>query len=100
MRRIRYTRAAEADLAGIYAYTLTRWGEDQAERYLGDLETACQRIAAGTAVARRLDFRTDPVFRLRQGHHVIVFREELDGAILVIRVLHERMDLPAHLEGG
>lgn len=96
---LRYTSAAEADLAGIHAYTLTRWGEARAERYLADLEAACARIAEGTAVALRLDFRADPIFRTRQGRHLIIWREEADDTILIVRVLHERMDLPGRLEG-
>lgn len=99
MRRLDISRAARRDLAGIYAYTLDRWGETQADHYLADFEAACARIAEGTAIARRLEFRPDPIFRTRQGRHIIIFRDAAE-AVLIVRVLHERMDIAARLDEG
>lgn len=96
MPRLAYSRAAERDLAAIHAYTIERWGEAQADRYLADLESACSRIADGSAIVARLSFRTDEMFRTRQGRHLIIFREQGDG-VLIVRVLHERMDIDRHV---
>jgi toxin ParE1/3/4 len=96
VRRLAYTRAAERDLAEIHAYTIERWGEAQADRYLSDLERACNRIASGSAIVSRLPFRADEMFRTRQGRHLVIFRE-VDGGVLIVRVLHERMDVDRHL---
>jgi toxin ParE1/3/4 len=97
VQRLTYSRAAERDLAEIHAYTIARWGEAQADRYLSDLESACNRIADGSAIVSRLPFRADEMFRARQGRHFIIFREEVDGGVLIVRVLHERMDVDRHV---
>jgi plasmid stabilization system protein ParE len=41
----RFSRRAEGDLLPIGAYTLRTWGENQAIRYIGDLEACCQMLA-------------------------------------------------------
>lgn len=57
------------------------------------------RLAENPALAaERCDF--DPPGRIhRHERHLIVYLAEDDG-ILVLRVLHETMDVPAHLSGN
>jgi plasmid stabilization system protein ParE len=62
--KFRFSRRAEADLLSIGQYTLQKWGETQAARYLGELEDCCQ--------------------------HVLFYRQESRG-ILISRILHQRM---------
>ena len=45
MAFFRFSRRAEADLVSIGAYTLRARGEDQAIRYIDDLEACCQMLA-------------------------------------------------------
>ena len=45
MAAFRFSRRAEADLLSIADYTLRTWGEAQADRYIGELETCCQMLA-------------------------------------------------------
>lgn len=97
MTILRYSPASRRDLASIYAYTSRTWGEWQADSYLDDLKTSCERIADGSASIRRLTFRSDAVFKLKQGWHLTIFRHQTDASILIIRVLHERMDIEAQL---
>jgi plasmid stabilization system protein ParE len=41
----RFSQRAEADLMAIGAYTVDRWGAEQAVRYLDSLERCCRRLA-------------------------------------------------------
>lgn len=100
MTRLIYSRAARIDLAEIHAWTIQRWGEAQADSYLADLERACDRIADGSAIVTRLEFRPDDMFRCRQGRHLIVLRRVSRGEVLIVRVLHARMDLATGLDEG
>lgn len=93
MKKISLTKAARADLRGIYAYTYVEWGEQQADTYLGALREAMDRIADGTGTARPLRSRHANMFKQKQGRHLIVFRQQADGRLLVVRVLHDRMDM-------
>ncbi|SMX33348.1 type II toxin-antitoxin system RelE/ParE family toxin [Maliponia aquimaris] len=91
----RFTRDAIEDLLSIWLYGDERWGEDQADRYQDELHAACQRIADGEAVTSVVEGKPD-VRYLHCGRHFI-FYVPSRSEVVVIAVLHERMDLPARL---
>ena len=97
MKKLLLTKAARADLRKIYAYTCSEWGELQAGHYLKDLRSAMNRISDGTAVVRPLASRHRDIFKLRQGRHLIIFQMQANHQVLVVRVLHERMDIDPRL---
>ena len=90
MARFRFSRRAEADLFNIGIYTFRTWGEAQTDRYLRQLENCCQLIADNPALGRSCDEIRPGLRRMKQGKHVVFFREEL-GGILISRILHQRM---------
>ncbi len=94
-RRVRLTPLAETDLEGIWRYTVERWSLEQAERYVGELVAAFERLAGSQGLGRPsragAGYRRYPV-----GSHVVFYRETPD-TLDVIRVLHQRMDVDRHL---
>ena len=90
MAAFRFSRRAEADLLGIGAHTLRTWGEDQAIRYLDDLEACCQMLADNPMLGRACDDVRPGLRRMERGRHVVFYREDT-GGILVSRILHQRM---------
>ena len=97
MKTLLLSRAARSDLRDIYAYTYKEWGELHAETYLDSLRSAMERIADGTAAIHSLASRHQDMFKLRQGRHLIVCQTRNQNEILVVRVLHERMDIDVHI---
>ena len=94
---MRYTRRAEADLDGIGAYTLDRWGIEQCIRYLDALERACERLAQDPKLGR-VHLPRPRYSRFEQGKHVLFFRRQADE-VVIVRILHERMLPELHLTG-
>ena len=90
MARFHFSRRAEVDLFNIGAYTLQTWGEDQAIRYLDDLEACCQMVADNPALGRVCDEVRPGLRRIERGRHVVFYREGA-GGILVSCILHQRM---------
>ena len=90
MALFRFSRRAEGDLLSIGAYTLRTWGENQAVRYLGDLEAYCQMLADNPALGRTCDDVRPSLRRMEIGRHVVFYREGTRGN-LVSRILHQRM---------
>jgi toxin ParE1/3/4 len=86
----RLSRRAEADLLGIGTYTLRTWGEEQAIRYIDDLEACCQGLADNPTLGRACDHVRPGLRRTECGRHVIFYREDAGGT-LVSRILHQRM---------
>ena len=92
MPRVTKQVQAEQDLLEIWLYTFKAWGEQQADDYLDELDTAMQLLAEQPLMCReRLEF-TPPVRIHRHAHHLVIYLASDDG-INVVRVLHESMDV-------
>ena len=97
MSRYLLSPAAQADLEQIWNYTRDRWGVDQAEEYLRELQRAIERAAANPRIGRACDEIRPGYRKLAAGSHVLFYRMNAEGIIDVVRVLHERMDVDRHL---
>ena len=74
------TKAAADDLADIYRYTYTEYGEGQAERYVGQIKERLPILAhAIHGIARYRRFNV--------GRHAVIYRKGGAG-IVVVRVIH------------
>ena len=97
MLALSVTPKAKSDLVGIWVYTCEEWGLDQADEYLDRLEAGMKQLitypSLGTSYAHvRPGYR-----RLQVAHHVVLY-QILEEEILVVRVLHEVMDVPRYTE--
>jgi toxin ParE1/3/4 len=90
--------AARADLAGIWRYTAQRWDQDQAERYTGEIVNACSSLADGRRQGRTIDDIRKGYFKLAVGSHFLIYRLTSDGMFDIVRILHQRMDIPERLQ--
>lgn len=90
MAAFRLSRRAEADLIEIGNYTLRKWGEDQALRYINGLEACCSHVAENPELGRACDSVRPGLRRMEHGRHVVFYRIEV-GGILISRILHQRM---------
>lgn len=89
--KIRLRARARSDLAQIYAYSLTEFGEDVARRYKADIDDVLSRLSnypeLGAGAAKLgADVRSYPV-----GQHRIYYRIG-ETHISIARILHKRMD--------
>ena len=91
------TPAARHDIRGIWVYTAEQWGERQADRYMGRLETCFQGLAEGQTRSRSSSDQFPQVRVTRCQHHYVFYVHPEGQKPLVIAVLHERMDMLARL---
>jgi toxin ParE1/3/4 len=104
-RPVTLTPRAERDADAAIAESDRLFGETQAKRYAALIDQAIAEIAENPRSARStghpelgVDVRTLRIARRGQrASHVIVFRVPADGAIEILRVLHDRMDFPSQL---
>ncbi|MCA2409710.1 type II toxin-antitoxin system RelE/ParE family toxin [Rhizobium leguminosarum bv. viciae 248] len=96
MKALVLSPAAVDDLDRIYDYTEEKWGQGQAEDYIVALRGYCEALAAQTKRGRK-------IIRLRSGYTALAFRShfviyaETEKVLTVIRILHRRMNIAAHL---
>jgi toxin ParE1/3/4 len=95
MSPVRFTGRAKADLLDIGAYTLHPWGERQTARYLENLQRRAKMLARSPKMGRSCDWIRSGLHRFEQGRHVVFYRRERDG-ILVVRILHQSMSPDKH----
>lgn len=96
MAEYQLSPAAEFDLETIWEYTLKRWGDEQASRYIDQLVAEFAELAQFPMAAPACDYIRPGYRRSRMERHIIYFRITSYG-IAIVRVLHERMDVYAYL---
>lgn len=98
MSKFTVSQAANSDIRSIARYTQDTWGRDQRRRYLDGLNEKFELLAAiPEMAAERRDFRP-PVRIHHYEKHLIIYVIE-DGGILIVRVLHQNMDVTAQMSG-
>jgi len=90
--------AARADLESIWDYTDETWGIDQAERYIFDIRAACDAFAFGQKKGRSAEEIRAGYRKLGVGSYFLFYRITGEGVVDVIRILHQRMNLPSRLD--
>lgn len=96
MRRLQFTPAAIEDLDSIWAYTVEQWGKAQAVRYVRDLQATCKALAEGRQSGRSAEDIRTGYLKAACGAHILFYRVTAE-ALVVVRILHQRMDVEHHL---
>jgi toxin ParE1/3/4 len=92
-KRLRHQVAAHRDLLDIWSYTRATWSEEQADAYLAEIDATFHGLCTGELAGTRHAYR---LLKRRVRSHVIYYRDN-GREIVVVRVLHGRMDAPRHL---
>nr|WP_303657282.1 type II toxin-antitoxin system RelE/ParE family toxin [Asticcacaulis aquaticus] len=92
------TRNAAREVRTIASWTERQWGKAQAYSYIESLEAGFKTLGASTGRvrSRRDDLSGLDIFRIR--HHYAVYQVLDEDRVAILALLHERMDVPAHLE--
>jgi toxin ParE1/3/4 len=93
MKRFVVSDEAHADLDLIAAYTTDKWGWQQTDRYLTQLEDSFQHLAENPRMGRLCDAISAGLRRHEVGKHTVFYRIK-PGGIRIVRVLHQQM-IPA-----
>ncbi len=93
----KFSAEAKADLLSIVEYTLDRFGVGQVHQYVAKLELCAVNMAKNKPGTRTLmDIDRDLRF-IHCAHHYIFGLLQSDGSLLIIAILHERMDIEARV---
>jgi toxin ParE1/3/4 len=96
VKRLVLTEIARADLASIRRYSTRTWGRDRTTQYMDFLRDTMKGLVRGAVITRARDDLRPSVLMATSGRHSIFFEAD-DSRILVVRVLHDRMDYRRHL---
>ena len=98
MPKVRYSNKAVEDLSSIWDYTFTQWSENQADEYYTMLISACNRLLYPSVISNRsYEEISEGLLGVKAGHHLIFYNILENDDVMIIRILHEKMDIKQHL---
>lgn len=90
--KFRLSARADIELRAIYIESRERFGLVQAESYVAGLREKLALLGDTPGVARQREELVGRARAYRYKAHMIIYREEEDDGILVIRLPHARSD--------
>ena len=97
MSAVQFTNAARKDLREIFTYITRTWGITQARQYSEQLKQHTVAIGEFRAHSKPVLGSSADVHQSHCRKHIFVFERKSD-TVLIIRILHEAMDIPRHLK--
>jgi toxin ParE1/3/4 len=92
-----FSKEAENDLMEIYRYGFLNYGENKADLYINALKEQCRFLSCNPFICRERKKLIPPVRIYHHKKHLIIYTIVLDY-ILIVRICHERMDIPQYLD--
>jgi toxin ParE1/3/4 len=86
------SNSAERDLDEIYDYTVMQWSLAQADKYHRQLLTHCRLLANNPALGKNIDDVPEEYLSRKAEKHIVFYRITAPDEILIVRILHGRMD--------
>jgi toxin ParE1/3/4 len=91
------TVAARKDIIDIGRFTTENWGKRQRDKYLKQLDDAFRLLSRQPDMGRDAENIKPGYKKFSQGSHIIFYRAGTESNIVVIRILHNSMDVDRHL---
>ena len=92
------TARAVADLHEIYAYTIDRWGENQAVTYEARIRAAIAHLTRNPRLGRRERRAYEEIRAFSLEHHTVYYRFDATF-IYIMRVVHYRQEFRSSMLG-
>ena len=99
MITVHYLPAALEALDEIYTDTVEHWGEAQADAYVGGVFTLCESIPQCRHRRIPAIYGVDG-FVTAYKKHLIYWRRPAEDKVIIVCILHERMDQAGRLQSG
>jgi len=90
------SESAQNDIISIRNYTIEKWGNTQADKYLSQLEKRLEWLAKQPALGQKRNEIKDGYVSFPEGRHIIFYRITERG-MEVMGVIHQSEDIDTHL---
>jgi toxin ParE1/3/4 len=96
MKRLEFTPRARRDLEEIWEYSFEQFGLDKPDAYLRTIQRAVATVTEGPRRGLACDEIRSGYGKFSVGSHVLFFRAS-SNRVVIVRILHARMDFERHL---
>ena|ERR1700730_17629867 len=97
--RLIWSENANKDLMSIWQYGVEEWSEEIAEKHLFEIEHMCGRLIETPMLGKSRDEIIAGMKSIAVRPHV-VFYDLSKGAIEIVRILHQRIDVEGAFPAG
>ena len=91
------SKKATEDLEQIWLHTYFYWSENQADKYYNLLIEQIEFIARNVNIGRSIDYIKKGYRCFSVEQHIIFYTISAKSIIKVVRILHQKMDIPSRL---
>ena len=92
MSSFKLTQKAKSDLKSIASYTQRKWGKEQRNTYICQFDETFHKLAAKPKIGTSCDFIKNDYLKFPCVSHIIYYYQVSQSEILIVRILHKRMD--------
>ncbi len=96
MKTFELTREAKKDFRQIAIFTEKQWGREQRYLYAKQFDDAFHFLAKTPLVGKKCNYIKAGYRKFPQGSHIIFYRENDENKIIIIRILHKKMDVESN----
>ena len=96
MRRLEFTPRARRDIEEIWEYSFERFGLDKAEAYLREIQRGAMTVAEDPRHGLACDEIRSGYRKFSVGSHILFFQASATR-VVIVRILHGRMNFDRHL---
>jgi toxin ParE1/3/4 len=96
VRRLEFTPRARRDIEEIWEYSVDQFGVDKAETYLRDIQRAVMTVTEDPGRGLGCDEIRPGYRKFSVGSHILFFKASATR-LVIVRILHRRMDFNRHL---
>lgn len=92
--KIKISKKAQEDLIEIWEYTFEKWSISQADKYYEIIIETIRQISTEPNLGRSYQFLRNGYRGFQIKSHIIFYKVNDISELEIIRILHQRMDLP------
>lgn len=100
MKQFALTHKAKADLHSIAIFTMERWGVNQRNLYIKQLDEAFHMLASSPELGKNCKDIIPGYRKFPQGSHIVFYIVGSSSKIEIIRILHKNMDVETQIHGA
>jgi toxin ParE1/3/4 len=98
MAKYSFTNKAVDDLSQIWDYTIGQWSSTQAEKYYQMIIDTCKEIANSPEAGKNYSEIALNIQGYKAGRCIIFYRKNDMNEVIIIRILHDQMDLKRRIK--
>jgi toxin ParE1/3/4 len=95
--QFRISRKALEDIDKIWIYTFEKWSTNQANYYYRLIYQEINFISENYESGKSIDEIKPGYRQVKIKSHLIIYKKGEDGVVEIVRVLHQKMDIPNQL---